>query len=86
MEGGEETPVLESVWGPSFTVTKLGIYFHPGDDLSIQFFSFATGQKRKIVDVGERFTNINVSPDEKWLLYAKLERIGADLMLVEDFR
>lgn len=44
----------------------------------------------KIVDLGFFATppliHISVSPDEKWLLYTKLDTVVDDLMLVENFR
>jgi Tol biopolymer transport system component len=95
-EGGEESEVLPersvSVSGLSFCVGSSGIYLAGNRDetsgkVKLKLYRFADG---KVMDLGlfERppLIHINVSPDEKWLLYTQLDTIVDDLMLVENFR
>ncbi|MGO9256834.1 MAG: protein kinase domain-containing protein [Bryobacteraceae bacterium] len=94
-DGGEETQVLPDRSLPNtfaFCVTPSGIYFiGPRDPASgtlpLKLYRFADGQT---VDLGRLNTppnlHINVSPDEKWLLYTQLDSSVDDLMLVENFR
>ena len=91
VSGGQEDQVLPSVYEDSFYVVKDGIYFipEPGTDkkYSIQFLSFATGNKRSVTPISRPpFSGFSVSPDGQSLLYAQLDEQGSDLMLVENFR
>jgi Tol biopolymer transport system component len=89
--GGEETQVLDSVIGPSFTLANEGIYFVPKLDstgrYSIQFLDFAT-QRIRYISTSERDIGgyLSVSPDGRWILYTQEDQTGSDLMLVENFR
>jgi len=84
-EGGEESQVLDSVTFMNFQPTPGGIYFLEGTDL--RFFNFAARSSkliRRIQKPPDR--GLAVSPDGHWLLYAQIDQIGDDLMLVENFR
>jgi len=94
-EGGEETAVMEarSISNAfAFWVTASGIYFagvpgHASGTVPLKLYRFADG---KTVDLGHfdkrPDLHINVSPDEKWLLYTQLDSSVDDLVLVENFR
>jgi hypothetical protein len=95
-EGGEEVKVLaEPFWG-RWALNKKGIYFVDFDvpaasPRPVKFFSFATRRTTQIGTVEAGVTTVlggglTISPDGRWLLYAKLERNEADLMLVDNFR
>jgi Tol biopolymer transport system component/DNA-binding winged helix-turn-helix (wHTH) protein len=89
--GGEEAQVLESVWAYAWEVAKRGIYYEvpPGNDghRAMFFHSFATGRTSQFADGGMRpGEGIAVSPDEMTLLRGQSTGIGADLMLLKDFR
>jgi dipeptidyl aminopeptidase/acylaminoacyl peptidase len=89
VEGGEEIQILDRVIAlRGFAVTDLGIYFltKSNAELSIQFFSFATKKTETIAKV-ERpdLGSLTVSPDGKSILYAQLDQVGGDLMLVENY-
>lgn len=88
VEGGEETRILASVCSHFFAVVERGIYFFSGrESPSIQFFHFATGRIETVAKVeGRTVFGLSVSPDGRWLLYAKWGKVGFDLMLVEHFR
>src|SRR5262249_14928681 len=88
--GGEEAQVLDRVIAlRCFTVTDLGIYFltKSNSDFLLQFFNFATRKTETIAKL-ERpsMGSLTVSPDGKTILYAQLDQLGSDLMLVENFR
>ena len=99
VEGGEETLLFESLnssWWGNWAVVSDGIYFVSSktkDDVSIEFFSFAThrivtitkiaGLKREMVAA----TALAVSPDRRSILFD--EAVGfssGSLLLVENFQ
>ncbi len=89
--GGESSKVLE--WLPPttwWTVTEEGIYFVSNtedkreNDLSI--YEFATGKTRNALTLEGRFGDMAVSRDRRTILFTKLDKVGSDLMLVENFR
>jgi Tol biopolymer transport system component len=93
VEGGEESRVSESVMSNalSFGVTRLGVYFvsrtlDPAG-LSLKMYRFSDS---KLLDIGRfeklPFLQLAISPDEKWLLFTRLDSQVNDLMLVENFR
>ncbi len=93
VEGGEEIPVVEQLdggyWG-YWDIAKDGIYFYDAKTKAIEFFSFATRELAKVavpeikpprIDPG-----LSVSPDGRWILYAQVDQVDSDIMLVENFR
>ena len=93
VEGGEETLVLEQLaamlWG-YWGLTQDGIYFYNARTHAIEFFSFATRKVTKVV-TPERdpifpIPGFSVSPDGRWILYAQMDIVASDIMLVENFR
>ena len=93
VEGGEEIPVFEELdaglWG-YWDITKDGIYFYDVKTRAIEFFSFATRMLTKVA-VPERGPlrfdpGLSVSPDGRWILYAQVDQVSSDIMLVENFR
>jgi eukaryotic-like serine/threonine-protein kinase len=89
--GGEEAPVLESVFFFNYAVTDEGIYFIPGpteNRFSIQFLNFSSGKITRIAPIETPQWVLAVSPNPKArsILYTQ-NRVGAsNLMLVENFR
>ena len=97
VEGGEESQVLESVDLRNFALVEQGIYFIPApnpDDpdggYSIQFFDFALGKVKTVARLptprDQMWGGLAVSPDERTILYAQIDDVGSDLMLIEGFR
>jgi len=86
VEGGEASRVLDSIIHTDFAIAGRGIYFKGSDLRSIHFFSFATGKTKLVASIDETFLGQGVSPDEKSILYTQYDQLGADLMLVENFR
>ena len=90
MNGGPETRVLGPIrsragWVPD----QHGIYFIE-PTRGIAYYRFATGDTTPILALRNASSPFNpglaLSPDGRWLLYAQMDRAGADLMLVENFR
>lgn len=89
--GGEERPVLESVYGRAFSVGKEGLYFigrrSPSGVFSVQLLDFGSGKVTEMAPLaGELRLGLSVSPDRRYLLYSQADVSDRDLMLVENFR
>ena len=72
----------------NFVVGNRGIYFLAVGDsptkTSIDFFEFSTGRRQTLARVGKPWwSGIALSPDQRWLLFAPVDRSGSDLMLVD---
>jgi Tol biopolymer transport system component len=94
-EGGPAVKILDEPFTGHWALNKKGIYFvdffvPSGSPRPVKFFSFATRQTTQIgtveAEVNAGFGGFTISPDGRWLLYTKLERNEADLMLVDNFR
>ena len=95
-EGGPEVKVLDEPVSGRWALNKKGIYFidyrvPTGSPKPVKFYSFAARQTRQIgtVEAGvslQLWGGLTISPDSRWLLYTKLQRDEADLMLVDNFR
>jgi len=96
VDGGQATEVLEGLSTYlNLAIVDKGIYFVPVQDAisgySIQFLDLRTNQIRRIASF-ERPLNFEdtgglaISPDGRWILYQQLDRQGAELTLVENFR
>jgi Tol biopolymer transport system component/DNA-binding winged helix-turn-helix (wHTH) protein len=92
VDGGEETKVLDGLsYSFNFAVTDKGIYLlavrgssHIG---SIEFFDFATGKSTSLHTLDRPFWfGFALAPDERSILFSKIDSHGSDLMLVEDLR
>ena len=94
VEGGSEEDaelVLESTHEGSYEVVEDGVYFIPAstpeDGFTLQFLRFATGTVEPIHDFERQPAgHFSVAPDGRSILFAQLEPMEADLMLVENFR
>ncbi len=93
VEGGDETPVLPSIFYLNFAVAEEGIYFVPGpvqNRFSIQFLSFSSGKISNLARIGDPGWVLAVSPGPKThtrsILYNQHRRQDWNLMLVDNFR
>ena len=90
--GGQEVQLLNPIRAASFALTKKGIYFcglrEGSVGSTIQFFEFATGNTRQIAvtDKPVAVTGFSASLDGRWILYAQIDQLSSDLMLVENFK
>jgi eukaryotic-like serine/threonine-protein kinase len=92
VDSGEEVRVLDFFKSELGVVVNEGIYFINPDakgGAALGFFDFATRKERHVAGLG-KITIISpcvaVSPDRRCILYAQNDQIGADIMLVENFR
>ena len=95
VEGGEETPVIDSARLGAWAMTGEGIYFAEyvqqpkGGKLPLKFYSFQT---RQAVQTGELefsyqgTTPISISPDGRHMLLTRVNRRDADLFVMDNFR
>jgi hypothetical protein len=91
VKGGPETRVIDSLWRFNYVATDKGVYYtsrpEAGRRGKVYYFDFSTRRHSDIaaldapVDLG-----MALSPDGKYLLFTKIDHLGADLMLVEKFR
>lgn len=94
VEGGEETLVLDQDVPYSYwRVLEKGICFlsQAATPPEIDFFDFASHQVKQITTVdrakgGTSAGGFAVSPDGRWILFARLDQDDSDIMLVENFR
>ncbi|MGH9834010.1 MAG: TolB family protein [Blastocatellia bacterium] len=93
--GGAETSVLEhhrAGINRQWAVTEKGIYFtatETPDHPLIEFFSFATSKVKTVATLEKTvypISGLAVSPDGRWLIWPQLDRVGSDIMLMENFR
>jgi Tol biopolymer transport system component len=90
--GGEEIRVLDEALQGFWALLDKGIYFVNPKVMprpTIDFFDFATGRTIQIAAIEKELQLVSpslaVSPDGRWLLYAKGDRFESDIMLVENF-
>jgi Tol biopolymer transport system component len=87
VDGGEETQVLPRVNEFGFCITPKGLLFSTGEGSDgIEFLDLATGKISPFFQPAEQMTvGLNLSPDQRHLLFPQRESSGSDLMLVENF-
>jgi hypothetical protein len=95
VEGGQETQVLPPGSlnnSKSFAVAASGIYFAgPADPVShsvpLRLLRFSEGKTVEVTRFDRPpWLEFSVSPDEKWLVFARLDSAVDEVMLVENFR
>jgi hypothetical protein len=81
----EGIPALSFV--ANWTLTRGGVYFYPADDFStLSYFDFASKKVRPVLKGQSVYFGIAVSPDGRYLAYAKHQIPKRDIMLIENFR
>jgi Tol biopolymer transport system component len=93
--GGDETRVLSRPspenWG-DWALFDHGIYYLDESDSkpAIRYFTFTTRKSRKIANLEslppEGDPGFAVSPDQKRIVFSRVDISSVDLMLVENFR
>ena len=90
-ERGRAQKIASALPG-AFTVTTDGVYFLRWEESDrtteslVQFYDFREEVFRKVRTVEGRMEDITVSPDGQTFLFAKVERMRTDLMLVDGFK
>ena len=71
----------------NLVVVQDGIFFLSEDFVTLSYFDFASKQVNQLLKMKDQSTvALSVSPDQHWLLFAKVEQQDSDIMLVEHFR
>jgi Tol biopolymer transport system component/DNA-binding winged helix-turn-helix (wHTH) protein len=92
VDGGEEKKVLDGLsYSFNFAVTGKGIYLLAVRGVPpmavIEFFDFVTGKTTSLYTLDRAFWfGFALAPDERSLLFSKIDSFGSDLMLVENVR
>lgn len=92
VDGGEETKVLDGLsYSFNFAVTAKGIYLLAVRGAPpvavIEFFDLATGKTTPLYTLDRPFWfGFALAPDERSILFSKVDSSGSDLMLVENVR
>jgi hypothetical protein len=91
-DGGTERLVLPDLqpydWG-NWDVRETGLYFLRRDTAGpvLAFYAFATGIVEPLLTLERipKHPSLAITPDETHLLVTRIDRINADILLVEDF-
>src|SRR5690606_13929226 len=89
LDGGPERHLADRVLWDSVAVGRSAAYFASFDPSSpgvlfIETVDIASGRRRRLAPLGVRQpTGLALSPDERTLLVAAINAVGADLMIVE---
>lgn len=88
--GGEEQLIVKSIVSRPFDVREDGIYYFfgtlgAGGSASVRFHDFATGKEQEIAPIKNGAGWLAVSPDRKTFLFSVWSRIGANIMVVDNF-
>jgi dipeptidyl aminopeptidase/acylaminoacyl peptidase len=91
LSGGPERKVIEyNGSAREFPVFEDGFYYSgraENGKVPLLFFQFSTGSSRLITHIEQFvFFGLTVSPDRRTILYTRSVSVGADLMLIENFR
>jgi Tol biopolymer transport system component len=87
--GGTEVQILPAVPPRGWTVGERGIwFFQPASDGNeLRFFRFSSKQTRNIAELTNVFTSgLALSPDQRTVLYNRVDNQGTEILLVENFR
>lgn len=83
--------MIEQVFRYNFVPTTRGVYYLPAREsdagVPVRFLDFKTGAVTDVVMLDKPADlGLTVSPDGRHLLFTKMDYVGTDLMLVENFR
>jgi dipeptidyl aminopeptidase/acylaminoacyl peptidase len=83
---GDEVQVMPP--GGHFAVTAKGVYMGPAapGDRAIRFLDAVTGKVRTLAVPAQPPLSLTASRDDAFIVWAQLDRMTQDLMLVEGFR
>lgn len=92
LAGGDETQVIGGMPHTHWALLKSGICLitrGPESETSLKFFRFATGRIEDFAKLPKRallHDGLAVSPDERWILYSRVDTFESDVMLIDNFR
>ena len=87
--GGEPVKVLDGVVWFNFWLLEKGAYYidRPGGEARLGYLDFVTGKSTTVArNLGEVSSGLTASPDERTILFTRVDASADDLMLVENFR
>jgi Tol biopolymer transport system component/DNA-binding winged helix-turn-helix (wHTH) protein len=91
LDGGQAIKVFEGLSDYiNLALVDKGIYFipvqHEASGSSIQFLDLQTNQIRRVASFERPLgSGLALSPDGQWILYSPVDKLGAELRLVENF-
>lgn len=75
---------------PSWDISKSGLYFvnWTSTPTTIDVFEFANQEVRTALTLGptRHEAGLSVSPDERWIVYTRIEYLNSDIRMIENFR
>ncbi|MGH9838843.1 MAG: winged helix-turn-helix domain-containing protein [Blastocatellia bacterium] len=90
VDGSEEIQVLDQAHQGYWALFEEGIYLLNPKTTAIEFFSFATRQRKRLAEVKKELDwsgpGFSVSPDQRWILYLQTDLLSSDLTLADNFR
>jgi Tol biopolymer transport system component len=89
--GADEALIFDGPLLGYWSVLDDGVYFLAREPMpTVKFHSFITRQTKEVASVGKNIDwagpGFSVSSDGKQIIYAQIDRVEHDLMLVENFR
>jgi hypothetical protein len=91
LAGGAERQLLDWVSPRAFAPVDDGIYYigrRTGNNgqYPLEFFQFSSQASRVLTNIdGAINLGLSVSPDRTTILFSQTEKLGADLMMIENF-
>jgi Tol biopolymer transport system component len=87
VEGGQEVEVVPRLYNfASFGVTAKSVYFMP-DSRTIRFLDPGSGRVSTVATLEKDvWLGLCVSPDDRFVVWAQVDRGSSELMLVDNFR
>lgn len=88
--GGGETKIIESISGRAFAVNATHIYYLLAEQkggVRLRSLNIASGKDSLIASYPQSPGNgLSVSPDGRYVLFTRVDHLGSDLVMVENFR
>ncbi|MES1261402.1 MAG: winged helix-turn-helix domain-containing protein, partial [Acidobacteriota bacterium] len=81
--GGPETRLSDAIFRYNYAVTDKGVYVTRNGN--IDYIDLASGESKTILKTPKPDLGLAISPDGRYLLWAQVDAMGSDLMLIENF-
>ncbi len=77
---------MPDILATNWVLVPDGIFFKLEDGVTLSYFDFASRKVKEVLKMVKGTVELSVSPDQHWLLLARVEQPDSDIMLVEHFR